>query len=245
MSAHSKVPLSKRFRLRLHPMTAAVLILVLVALVFAGVSRGAARSVEATDGALAMTGDESVDHAFVDATGSDGAEPLAQSASREGTAKGNEAAQGGGEAGLYVFVTGAVKEPGVVTVPAGSRAQAAVLAAGGLLAEAEMTSVNLAALLTDGEHIHVLAVGEAPLSGYSGGGVASTSEGVGADGGCVDLNSASAEQLQALDGVGPKISARIVERREAIGGFGSAEELMSVSGIGQALYARISAGLCQ
>ena len=250
MSSHAKPQSAGRFRLGLHPLTAAVLILVLVTLVFAGISRGAAKSAASEESSVPSSQIQVEAESEVGA-GEERApseSEIAAAADSDASSRANGATEGADGAGdLYVFVTGAVKSPGVVIVPAGSRAEQAVLAAGGLSSEAEMTSVNLAALLTDGEHIHVLAVGEAPLSGFAGAGASGSGQaaGGGADTGCVDLNSATAEQLQALDGVGPKISARIVERREAAGGFSGPEELMSVSGIGPTLYERISVGLCQ
>ena len=159
---------------------------------------------------------------------------------------GGEAVPGSGKepveekpAECWVYVTGAVASPGVVSIPPDSRLETAVAAAGGLTPEADPTSVNLARPVEDGEHVHVAAEGEAqasaPTSGDSGNTVSPS---------CVDLNSATATDLETLDGVGPKIAARIIDYRESSGGFSSNDELLAVSGIGPKLLQRISVGLC-
>ncbi|WRS29363.1 ComEA family DNA-binding protein [Actinomycetaceae bacterium MB13-C1-2] len=145
---------------------------------------------------------------------------------------------------LIVFVTGAVKRSGVVSVPAGSRLEAAILEAGGLTEQADLVSVNLARLVEDGEHIHVLAEGEQQASASTAGG-ARDDDPLAQVGECVDLSSANQSQLETLDGVGPKIAQRIVQWRETNEGFAANEELLAVSGIGAKLYARILVGLCE
>lgn len=143
------------------------------------------------------------------------------------------------EAQIVVFVTGEVNSPGVVSVPADSRLEVAISAAGGLTPEADLVSVNLARLIKDGEHIHVVAQGEeAPTATDDPDG------GIQGEPTCIDLNTATQQQLETLDGVGPKTASRILEQRQAVGGFQSSEELLAISGIGQKLYGRISAGLC-
>lgn len=237
-----------RFRWDLHPLASASIVVVLVLLALAGVLRSVAAH-PSTANSGAERGGLSANTSETDQEGVSATSSSAQSgraAELPEMVVGGDLGNGSGEV-LVVFVTGAVREPGVVSVPAGSRAEAAVLAAGGLVKEADMTSVNLASPLTDGEHIHVAAEGEAPLPmglGSTSGSGPGTAASPGESAGCVNLNQASAEQLQVLDGVGPKIAARIVERRDALGGFSSNEDLLSVSGIGQVLYARISEGLC-
>lgn len=145
---------------------------------------------------------------------------------------------------LIVFVTGAVNQPGVVSVPVGSRLEVAVSEAGGLTSQADLVSVNLARTIEDGEHIHVLAEGERQTSPdlASGG---QTFGDPAQPGGCVDLNVADQAQLETLDGVGPKTAQRIMQWREANGGFSANEELLAISGIGEKLYAKILVGLCE
>ena len=146
------------------------------------------------------------------------------------------------EDALVIFVTGQVAASGVVEVPPGSRVEAAVEAAGGLGPEADPLAVNLARPLVDGEHVHVPAVGEEPRAPDPSS--ASGPAPAGTPGGCVSLNQATPDQLETLDGVGPKIAERIVAHRDARGPFTSNEGLLSVSGIGPKLMARISEGLC-
>lgn len=137
---------------------------------------------------------------------------------------------------LTVHVTGAVAEPGLVTVPAGGRVGDAVTAAGGLTAEADPASVNLARLLEDGEHVHVAAEGEAA-------GPPATAEAApgGAGGtGRVDINRATSEQLQTLPGIGPALAERILQHRQTHGPFRTPGDLRAVSGIGEKTFQRLA-----
>ena len=133
---------------------------------------------------------------------------------------------------LVVHVAGAVARPGVHTVPAGARVIDAVDAAGGLAPSADGARVNLAAPVADGERVYIPAVGEAPPPelGGSGGsdGTAATPPGP------VDLNTADADALDALPGIGPATAAAIIEHRERVGGFTSVDQLLDVRGIGEA-----------
>ena len=147
-----------------------------------------------------------------------------------------------GGAPLTVHVVGAVVAPGVVTVPAGSRAVDAVAAAGGMTAEADPAGVNLARPLADGEQVVVPRPGEAvaaaPGAGAAGG-VAPVGGAPGAPAAPVDLNTASAADLDALPGIGPVLAGRIVETRQAHGPFAAVDELVEVPGIGDAVLARL------
>jgi competence protein ComEA len=131
---------------------------------------------------------------------------------------------------LVVHVTGAVRHPGLVELPVGSRVEAALSAAGGATHKADLASVNLARRLVDGEQILVLRKGQgaAPLG----------APGPPADGGAspgqpVDLNTATLEQLDGLPGVGPVLAQRIIDWRTAHNRFSSVDELTEVSGIGE------------
>ena len=151
---------------------------------------------------------------------------------------------------VVVHVAGAVQRPGVVQVDGGSRVADAVAAAGGLRPDADPDRVNLAALLHDGERIAVPVVGQpAPAAvgaaGASGGpatgtagDAAGSSSGVDS-GGTVDLNTASADELESLPGVGPATAAAIVDRRTTSGPFRSVDDLLDVRGIGDAKLAQI------
>lgn len=124
---------------------------------------------------------------------------------------------------LVVDVEGAVLRPGIIELRAGSRVADALDAAGGYAADADLAAaavqVNLAALLRDGQQIVVPAIGAPPASGGPGGGAGNA-------GGLVDLNSASAEALDALPGIGPVTVQKIVAAR-AEQPFGSLEELVT------------------
>lgn len=130
---------------------------------------------------------------------------------------------------LYVHVAGAVLRPGLVRVARGSRVAEAVSRAGGPTRRAELTGVNLAAELEDGQQVVV------PLRGAGGvSSVAGTAPRPGEPGvPKLSLGAASAEQLDELDGIGPTLSQRIIEYRTEQGGFRSLDELLEVDGIGE------------
>lgn len=133
---------------------------------------------------------------------------------------------------LVVHVAGAVKSPGVYRLTAGSRVIDAVEAAGGVAADSNSDAVNLAAALTDGERVYVPRVGEvAPVvaSGSAGGAGAGTTPS-----GPVNLNSATADDLDTLPGVGPATAAAILTYRDQHGPFASVDDLGEVRGIGPA-----------
>jgi len=134
---------------------------------------------------------------------------------------------------VVVAVVGLVARPGLVTVPTGSRVADAVEAAGGLLPGTDPASVNLAALVTDGEQIAVgvprVVGGPSPSSGGGAGG-----------GGLVDLNSATAQDLDALPGIGPVLAQRIVSHRDEQGPFRSVDQLDDVPGIGPTTFAELA-----
>ncbi len=131
---------------------------------------------------------------------------------------------------LTVYVTGAVEAPGVVRVAAGARVAEAVAAAGGISAEADLIRCNMAAPLRDGQHVHVPALGEeVPDSILEG-------EGGRVQGQVININSATAEELTALPGVGEATAGKIVAYRSEHGPFSSVEEIMEVPGIGQAKF---------
>jgi len=134
---------------------------------------------------------------------------------------------------VVVSVVGLVGRPGLVTLPSGSRVADAVEAAGGLLPEADPASVNLAAVVADGQQVAVGVPGAAGSGGGGGGG------GTGASG-PVNLNTATAADLDALPGVGPVLAGRIVDYRTEHGRFTSVDQLDDVPGIGPAIAARLA-----
>jgi competence protein ComEA len=132
---------------------------------------------------------------------------------------------------VVVSVVGLVVRPGLVTVPSGARVADAVAAAGGLRPDADPASVNMAAVVSDGQQIAVGVPGAAADPGASAGPAAS---------GPVNLNTATAAQLDALPGIGPVLAQRIVDYRTQQGRFTSVDQLDDVPGIGPALYGRLS-----
>ena len=134
---------------------------------------------------------------------------------------------------IVVHVVGAVRHPGVFRLRAGVRVYEAVRAAGGSTRGADESAVDLAAKALDGSQIVIPRKGQPSTVGASGG------SGAGASGGPVSLNSAKAEDLDALDGIGPALAARIIEWRQAHGGFKSVGDLDQVSGIGPAKLAAL------
>ncbi|RBY78531.1 competence protein ComEA [Blastococcus sp. TF02-09] len=135
---------------------------------------------------------------------------------------------------VVVAVVGQVARPGLVTVPTGSRVADALEAAGGLLPGTDPASVNLAALVTDGQQI---AVG---VPGVAGSQPAPSAGGGAAGGGLVDLNRATAQELDALPGIGPVLAQRIVDHRDEQGPFRSVDQLDDVPGIGPTIFAELA-----
>jgi competence protein ComEA len=168
------------------------------------------------------------------AAGADGAEPPG--------GVGADGAGGGG-GGLVVDVKGAVRRPGVYRLPAGSRALDAVRRAGGLTHRADRVGVNLAARVVDGGEVVVPERGRGARPAAASAPVADSTGA--ATGGplALDLNTATEQQLEQLDGVGPTTATKIVAYRTQHGGIDSVDELDNVSGIGPAKLAAIRAQL--
>ena len=150
------------------------------------------------------------------------------------------------ETEVYVDVDGAVASPGVYRLKDGARVSQAIDAAGGLTAEADVTGLNRAAKVTDGQKIYVLTVGEQQAASATGGaeGGAATVSGAGASSGLVNINTASAAELQTLSGIGPSMAQSIIDERTQNGAFASVDDLMRVSGIGEKKLAKIKDCIC-
>ena len=134
---------------------------------------------------------------------------------------------GGGGPDVVVDVTGAVRRPGVYRLPVGARVTDAVERAGGVSgADSSLEAINLAARLTDGQQ--VLVPGRA-----QGGDVAAVA-GASSEDGPISLGSATVEQLETIDGIGPVTAGDIVEFRDQHGGLSSVDQLDEVNGIGPA-----------
>jgi competence protein ComEA len=161
-------------------------------------------------GARAIRGEDGTGRSFAAGGGSQGG---GQSFSISG--------QGGD---VVVDVTGAVRRPGVYRMPTGSRVNDAVIRAGGPTPGAELEAVNLAARLADGQQVVV------PERAPGGGSVA----GAVSEDGPISLGTATVEQLEEIDGIGPVTAGDIVKFRDEHGGLSSVEQLDQVPGIGPA-----------
>lgn len=141
---------------------------------------------------------------------------------------------------LVVQITGAVHQPGVYQLPHGSRVNDAIQSAGGLLAEADSSQINLAAPLTDGSFLVIphKSTPETPLE--AGAAPAPiTRSGNTVEPGLLDINLATAEEFETLPAIGPVIAKRIVEYRQANGPFTTLEAIQNVDGIGPVTFERI------
>lgn len=125
---------------------------------------------------------------------------------------------------VTVYVTGAVAHQGVYSFPEGSRIADAIEAAGGFLPIADTEVINLAAVLHDGQQVDVPRLGSSSVSITSR---------------RININTATAEELDALPGIGSSLAKSIVEYRQKNGSFQTIEELMGVPGIGPATFERI------
>ncbi len=140
---------------------------------------------------------------------------------------------------IYVDVGGEVKDPSVVELPDGSRVTDAITAAGGLTEQADLTDINRAAFVSDGEKIYIPSqVSELEDDGLSAGeggdgGTAKSSDGR------ININTADSTQLQELTGVGPATAEKIIDYRKQNGRFQSIEDIKNVSGIGDKTYEKL------
>ena len=162
----------------------------------------------------------------------DAALPRVGSAGDPSVSSSSSAPAGGGV--VVAHVAGAVIQPGLYTLAAGARVADAIAAAGGAASDADVDAVNLAAPVEDGEGVYVPRKGETPP-----GAVASPGMGVAAAVTVLDLNKATAGELDALPGVGPSTAAAIVAYRSEHGRFRSVDQLLEVRGIGPAKLAAL------
>ena len=154
-------------------------------------------------------------------------------------------------ADIYVDIGGAVREPQLAVLPQGSRVEDAINAAGGLTEEADISSINRAEFLEDGEKVFIPELvddEDGTLSGYSGSGA---SNGTGSDssesagsvsgtaGGKININTADSAQLQQLSGVGPATAQKIIDYRTSNGRFRTIEDIKNVSGIGDKTFEKL------
>jgi competence protein ComEA len=140
------------------------------------------------------------------------------------------------EAFAVVYISGAVRHPDVYQVPAAARMKDVVVAAGGLADDAAADRINLAEHVVDAQHIHIPRQGEEQPEPA----ISDDSAPAGEQAALVDINTASAADLDGLPGIGQSIAQRIVEYRTANGPFQAIEDLRKVKGIGPALFAKIT-----
>jgi competence protein ComEA len=151
---------------------------------------------------------------------------------------------------VFVHVAGAVRRAGLYRLPAGARVGVAVRRAGGVSRRADLTRINLAAKVTDGQQVIVPVRGEAgaaPASGAGAGSAAASGEAHAVAGtpagGQISLATATLEQLDSLDGIGPTLARRILEHRDRSGGFKSIEQLREIEGIGEKRFEALRSAL--
>jgi competence protein ComEA len=134
---------------------------------------------------------------------------------------------------VVVHVAGDVQRPGVYRLPAGSRVTDAVRRAGGFARGANQDAINLAARLSDGQQVVVPGPGTAAAAGSAPGGQT----------GPISLGSATAEQLDGIEGIGPVTAQKIIEFRDQHGGLSSINQLDEVDGIGPSTMQTLRAAL--
>lgn len=268
---HARVPLPRRwFRLpvavvgaRWHPGRAAVLgvfLVVVLAVAVFGLRVAWARSsgegtvlapgggsragpTGVTAGAVSVGVPGGVRSGSGGASGSPGPTPSGAGSGSPGPSAGSGAAGATASTVVVVHVVGQVRRPGVQRLALGSRVQDAVTAAGGPTRQADLSRVNLARVLVDGEQVRVPAPGDPdpPVTGVGGGTGAApgTGGGTAAASGPVPVNTADLAALDTLPGVGPVLAQRILDWRAQHGRFTSVDELGEVSGIGEKLLAQL------
>ena len=149
---------------------------------------------------------------------------------------------------LIVYVTGAVKSPGMVTVEQGARTAEAVEICGGVLPTADTAKVNLAEVLTDGAHIHVpervevsgrTAAATETSNAKADNVVTAQNKSAAGTNMLVNINTADEKELDTLPGIGPVMAKRIIEFRQNVGKFTAPSDIKKVKGIGEAKYEKL------
>jgi competence protein ComEA len=156
------------------------------------------------------------------------------------------------KAPIAVHVVGAVPRPGLYEFSEGARVQDAIDAAGGILATANTSAINLAALLTDGQQLNIPYKSgsepveedtssplELPGSSVTEEAPPAATEEPATEAELININTATLEELDSLPGIGPTIAQRIIDYREENGAYTTIEEIMDVSGVGPATFENI------
>ena len=140
---------------------------------------------------------------------------------------------------IVVYVTGAVKTPGVYSLKEGSRVKDAIAMAGGELPEADIMRLNLAQRLSDEDKLYVCAVGEGAEEGQNPAGLGATVGIITSGDGKVNINTADKSTLETLPGIGTVTSQKILDYREKNGAFKSIEDIKNISGIGEKKFEQL------
>lgn len=195
--------------------------------------------------AMATLGGESDGVAFErDATSVERADTDSEDASDDGDPS-SDSKRASAASEVYVDVGGAVVTPGVYRLREGARVAQAIDAAGGLTPEADISGLNRASKVVDGQKIYVPHVGEQQtVSDVAGSGPGEASVGASVASDLVNINTANAAELQALSGIGPSMAQSIIDERTQNGPFASIDDLMRVSGIGEKKFAKIKDCIC-
>lgn len=130
---------------------------------------------------------------------------------------------------IVVSISGEVMAPDAYQLPANARVKDLVVAAGGLSRDADAAQINLAQRLSDEQHVHIPKLGSATPSASAAG-----------EGGKININSASASELEELPGIGEVMAGKIIDYRTAHGAFQKIEDLQLVSGLGKNVYDKIA-----
>ncbi|MGF1342035.1 helix-hairpin-helix domain-containing protein [Streptomyces flavovirens] len=231
-AVRDRLPLWLQLRCSLEPRSLAALAVVLVgAAVLAGAHFWSARP-------QAVGAPERVRAAAEALVPSAGSAPSGPPGPATGPVAADPAAASGGQ--IVVDVSGKVRRPGIQRLPSGSRVADALAAAGGVREGTDMTGLNRARVLTDGEQVVVGLPGAQPAPGGTAGGAAAgggTGAGQPGTAAPVSLSTATPEQLESLPGVGPVLAQHIVDYRTEHGGYRSVDELREVNGIGDRRFA--------
>ncbi len=157
---------------------------------------------------------------------------------------------------IFLDVAGAVLKPGIVTLPEGSRVFEAIECAGGILPQGDLTYINLAEKVQDGDKIYIPTVEETaknetlmPVSTPNKGSfISSNSSGIQRQGSesskLININTASSEELQSLTGVGPSTAEKIIQYRQTSGPFEKIQDIKNVSGIGEKTFQKFMDKIC-
>jgi competence protein ComEA len=144
---------------------------------------------------------------------------------------------------LIIYITGAVKQPGVYSLPTGSRVKDAIESAQGLISSADSTAINLAAPLRDGEHLVIPEIGEALPTQPGSSATAQVSKTTASFSleNPLNINTASQSELELLPGIGPTRASAIIAYREANGPFKQIQDIQNVPGIGPSTFQNLKA----